>query len=535
MKRNFRKYLYRIRETWLGWLLLGLLFGVGSVLPLWADDAAESDSLTDYWERISDAAVEFGKEVGQASAEFGTEVGKQSAEYGKELGQRSAEYGKEIGQRSAEFGREVSDKAVAAWERVTSDTDSSDVGADSSFGDVNMGVEEVTEATPEDSFATKAERSAVELWARVAEAFAQGDSGEEGYPSRTQLWNEVHGDLAEAARRQSQNLPEVSASGASQGANRKEIDELLRRILVSLEVSGIARGRKEYAALEEEVSSKRADIIRLREKMVVAPEQVEGVDRLWSSTVRDYQEQIAALEQEIGSLQVRQNEILNSIQGELLKRSGVKLSADQVYSLVVLVTGESFITLHSVVYNTRQLFDLLEQLARENMEDIGSVRRYYGMYLVLLQVLELAHDQEIARIEGEYLPRLEEYQVQVDIASQDTRKLIMAIKGDESSVTLLNTNLQAQAELYAACRVYIAYLREYLLALHSGREQIQRQLFILEYASNIAYLPSGFVSMMQNSTRVLHDLSSLELPSLKEGGIGRVKAALSLLSFQINE
>ena len=492
-------------------VLLAIYILGGTLVARAGNGDSIKDSVVNIWDKVSDAAVE------------GSKVVKE---------------------KSVEIGEDVSDKAVGAWEWATEDEATDPEMEDGAFGDDSMGGdssqdEQEIDPEAEDSSVTgMVEKSAVELWGRIAQAFASDESFDgKGYPSKSVLWEEINVDLSAIADRiqKHNDLPKDSLFGEDKESNRKKIDKLLNQILEVLEVTDVSYRKLEYAELEGRIREKNTEIVSYREKMVIAPEKVEGVNKVWESSIADYKEKIASAEAEIVVLKANQKEILSLIQQELLERSGIKLSDDQVYSLVVMVTGDSFVTLNSVFYNVKQLVGILEKLSEQNKDYINSVKKYYGMYAVLIEALQLAHEIQIDKIKDNYIPKLDEFRAKAQLASKDTKKLIAKNANNEQNKAMLNNNLRAQAEVFTAAGAYKKYLVTYLENLESSKAVIDQQLQVVIDTWKTTQLASGLLSVMKSSSSGIKNLVSMELPSIKPLNIGKLKDQLSMISLEIRE
>lgn len=523
-KNKFMNFIDSVRITTLAVVLVGMTSISGVSFASDDSDESISDSVVNIWDKVSDAAVKGGRIVKE---------------------------------KSVEVGKEVGDKSVEAWNWATDDDSEPEEMKEGAFGDDSLAIPGANEKGSNDpetpgappvpqmekkkseSMTSSVGSSAAELWGRVAEAFSSDESedGSTGYPDRAELWDEINIDLDEIAQKlqKQDSLPADSLFGEDRDSNRKKIDKMLTEVLEVLEVSNVSDRKQEYADLEEEIREKNTDIIALREKMVVAPVKVEGVDKVWKNTVEDYKSKIAASEAEIADLKVRQKNILATIKSELLERSGIKLSDDQVYSLVVMVSGDSFITLNSIFYNIKQLVGILEELAESNQDYINTIKKYYGMYAVLVEALKLSHEVEIDKIKNDYLPKINEYRVRAQIASKDTKALIAKNQENPANLAMLKNNLRAQAEVYTAAGAYGQYLSDYLVSLESSKREIESQLVIVMDTWRTTQLASGLLAVMKSSSSGLKDLVSMELPSIKPLNIGRLKDQFSMISMELRD
>ncbi len=503
-------------------LLLSLVLVLTAVAPVAAADDSIKESVINIWDKVSDAAVK------------GSKVVKD---------------------KSVEIGEDVSDKAVEAWEWANDDSSSDPELEDDAFGsdptapgmdagpmgedgmDFGSDPDDAHVDPEDDSLSGKVERSAAELWSEVARAFSSTESAVASYPTPAELWDEVSSNLGLIAQRlqQQEELPESSLFGEDRESNQKKINQLMNQVLEVLEVSAVSSRKQEYAGLEEEILKKNTELAEYREKLVLAPEKVSGVDAVWKESRGDYQRRIDSEEAEIQRLKKRQREILEAIKSELLTRSGIELSDEQVYSLVVLVSGDTFVSLNSVFFNIRQLVGVLEELSEKNRDYVNSVKKYYGMYVVLIGVFKLAHENEIDRIRDEYIPRLLEFQRRARSATVKTKELLEKNRDNPADVALLRNNLRAQAEVYQAAGAYKEYLQGYLGSLERSLEEISRQEQVVADTWKTTELASGLLAVMRSSSAGLNTLVSMELPNIKPLNIGRLKDQLNLISLRIRE
>ncbi len=511
-------------------LLLSLVLVLNAGAPAASADDSIKESFINIWDKVSDAAVKGSKVVKDKSVEIGEDVSDKAVE--------AWEWANDDGTSDPELEDDAfgDDPTAPGMDAGPMGEDGMDFGADT--GDPHVDPEDDTHVDPEDdSLSGKVEKSAAELWSQVARAFSSVDKAVASYPTPAELWDKVNDDLELIAQRlqQQEELPESSLFGADRESNQKKINQLMNQVLEVLEVSDVSRRKQEYAELEEEILQKNIEVAEYREKLVLAPEKVSGVDAVWKDTRADYQHKVDAGLEDIKQLKKRQREILETIKAELFKRSGIELSDEQVYSLVVLVSGDTFVNLNSIFFNIRQLVGVLEQLAEKNRDYVNSVKKYYGMYAVLIGVFKLAHENEIARIQEEYIPRLTEFQQRARSASTETRKLLQKNSDNPANVAMLKNNLRAQAEVYQAAGAYRKYLQGYLRTLERSVAEISRQELVVNDTWKTTELASSLLSVMRSSSAGLKNLVSMELPSIKPLNIGRLKDQFNLISLRIRE
>ena len=465
---------------------------------------------------------------------------------------------------SVDVGKKVSDTAVEAWDKSVdayNEYTSDDTGDDSTARPLEDFGNEDTPAAAEkpegknnsappipkkkteeknkeekktlNESSSGISRSISELWGSVSNSFTSvaEDQGSQG------LWDKLNVDLDKIAQRikKEETLPASAWVGEDRVSNREKINDMLKDVLEILEVSNVSERRNEYERLGNEILERNKDIILYREKMVTAPQKVSTVEKVWSNTVDDYKRKIADTENEIADYKQRQELLLAQIQQELKGRSGIDMSREQVYSLVVMVTGDSYIKLNSIFYNIKQLVAVLEELAQKNHDYISSVNKYYGMYSVLVEALKLAHTNEIDKIRNDYLPKIEKYRVKAELASEDTRKLIRKNSGNKNYLNMLEDNLKAQAEVKRAATEYGEYLQDYLINIEQSKRIIERQLDVVLDTWKTTQLASGLLAVMKSSSQGLKNLVSMKLPDIAPLDIGRLKEQFSTISMELRK
>ena len=147
-------------------------------------------------------------------------------------------------------------------------------------------------------------------------------------------------------------------------------------------------------------------IVKLREKQLAAPKDgmlpgivTDTVDSL-GKDIEDAKKRIELNRDEIAKRQGRDRTTA-------LDKSGVKLAPEQVDLLLDSVLSGDLVRLVAV-FNSAKLIDgQLGKLMAASGDNIGAARKYFAMHAALFAMLVHAQDTLIAKIDTQYLPKLD--------------------------------------------------------------------------------------------------------------------------------
>ncbi|WP_243651769.1 hypothetical protein [Thiobaca trueperi] len=301
-------------------------------------------------------------------------------------------------------------------------------------------------------------------------------------------------------------LPETAWFGADQVSNRAEINALLDQTVDILAVSPALRHRERIQTLQGEIDRARANIADLRQKRVSAP-----TDSTISKTVADYDRLIKARETDIE----RMNREIGQIRREFaqeLRAMGLELSDEQVEFLLSTVVGDNMVDLGILFDNVKSITLQLEQLVAQSGEDLRSARRYYGLYVVLLQSLNRMHVRIEEAIGEHYLPQIDGIVAQARTLAEDTRRLLHT---SPDKAALLNANLQAQQLTIDAAGVYRQYLDDQARQVRKAREELDRDIAAAWNTYETVRVSGELVGLVKSSQQLLEGLMNRQIPALR--------------------
>jgi hypothetical protein len=350
----------------------------------------------------------------------------------------------------------------------------------------------------------KTKQAAEDTWEHT-QTLLQRHGPDNGF---SQIWTEIVPklDATLSLEDRHESLPEHSWLGDDQASNRAEINDLLDESIAILTSSPNHHYRARIRELEANIRTARKEIAENRKRQVAAP-----VDSTLKKTVADYD---AAIQELSTRIMVDENE-LRIVKREFaseLEKLGLNISDEQLDVLLSTVVGDDLIDIGIAFDNVKALTEQLEKLMVESQEDLDSARRYYGMYTVLLQILERMHQQLRQAVDERYVP-------QIDAILHKTQKLMLETQAlqrrNDENRQVLAANLEAQELTRRAAHLYRDYLIKQSRQVKLARERLGDDIAVARNTYETVKVSGELVALMQSSQRLLKGLLDRQVPVLR--------------------
>lgn len=347
-------------------------------------------------------------------------------------------------------------------------------------------------------------------------------------PHFAEVWEQMLPRLNEALNLEDEkdHLPESAWLGRDRQDAQAEVDQLLDEAIGILGISDAETFRQDIQAIEGAIVERREMLVEFRQARITAPK-----DSLWKTTVEDYDDKIAALKEEIAELEDHLDERQKAFAAHL-QELGLDLDEQQLEFLFSTVVGDDIIRMGIAFDNVRQLTVQLENLVVESQEDLETARRYYGMYTVLLRVLNQMYSTLILDIEQRYIPDIERIMEKAQDLAAETRELMEQYPERGS---ILRNNLSAQNLTLQASDLYREYLKEQREEVVDSRRRLNDDLRIAHNTYETVKVSGELVHLVQTSRNLLNTLRRMQIPTLRGFENLEMKREFERLTLQLKE
>lgn len=326
----------------------------------------------------------------------------------------------------------------------------------------------------------------------------------EQHPEDARLWDELLPRLDEilTLHDRQPELPESAWFGPDQASNAAQIDTLLD------EAAGILVGddglRTDLRALNRSIADNQRAISELRRRRITAPS-----DSMWRRTVQDIDAEIAQRERVLADQQ-RALATAHADAARQLRDIGLEIDDEGLEFLLSTVVGDDVVDMAVAFEQVRRLTVQLETLTVDSGEDLASARRYYGMYTVLLRIVDHMHGALIDGIDHDYLPRIEA----IDGRARNLRAETRVLQRQDPS-PVLAANLEAQQLTIEATARYAEFLQRQRTEVAAARQRLARDLAVAQNTYETVKVSGDLVALMRDGRPLLDSLFRLQVPPLR--------------------
>ncbi|MCL4767783.1 MAG: hypothetical protein KJZ80_16265 [Hyphomicrobiaceae bacterium] len=388
-------------------------------------------------------------------------------------------------------------------------------------------------ATPEAASQTSRRDSIADLLARngkaaepPAEAQPGADAkdareGDATYEQARRLMRALDAVLQDAARHrgEARKLPSkgdflVTPLWTETKEDReRKVRDLLDAALGIVTDVPVVDVQRRVESLRKNIRDLEDRIVALKEKQLVAP-QDSLLPGVLSDTVdslgRGIEDAQRRIEQNRADIKNAKTEIQQA-----LVASGIELSPEQVDLLLDGVLSGDLVRL-AAIFNSAKLVDSqLAKLLGSSGDNMNAARKYFAMHAALFAMLVHAQDTLIAKIDTNYLPKLDAIAKDIDAARRKTAELLRAENRTDQR-RALDANRESQKLAEEAARGYRRYLLQQREQIASARKRAAHDLRIADNTYETVEASFQLRNLMRDSSSSFEAIQKLEAPTFEQ-------------------
>ncbi len=254
-------------------------------------------------------------------------------------------------------------------------------------------------------------------------------------------------------------------------------------------------------------------IVELREKQLTAPKDsmLPGVlsDTVSSlaSDIDDSKKRIEENQKAIGAAKAE-------IEAALTK-SGVEIGPGQLDLILDSVLSGDLVRLVAT-FNAAKLIDgQLANLMTATGDNISASRKYFAMHAALFAMLVQAQDAAIAKIDMQYMPRLDAILKDIAAAKAKTNELMRA-ENRPDQARALEANRESQKLAEEAAKGYRRYLAQQREQIAQARSRATHDLRIADNTYETVEASFQLRDLMRDSSTSFEAIQKLEAPTFDQ-------------------
>lgn len=324
----------------------------------------------------------------------------------------------------------------------------------------------------------------------------------------------VLGDALERMDKDS-TLPESSWNPLQEtkSSNDDRINELLDECAETLTDGTITDVRKRLRALESEKRQLDETVRTGLERQASSRPKSErdwyevfGKSKEdWEAAIQKAKDRQAAIDEEIGALR---RDFASRV-----AQLGLELGPGGHEALLATVSGDRFTDMVVAFDNVRLVTEQLRHITERMNESPETAKRYYGMYVLLVRIMDRVQDGFVEHIERQALPKVAEFGAEA-VATEKQAKSLLA-GSDPATKQTLEKNIAACKLAQDAVANYSAYLKAQVDRVRELNKTVERRLKVAENTYRTMTVSVGISELIRQGELDLQAVMSMELPALR--------------------
>jgi len=345
--------------------------------------------------------------------------------------------------------------------------------------------------------------------------------GEEDYERARNLMRAVDAILQDTAeqRSQAQKLPGrdefiLTPLWTETREDREQrVRNLLDSALAIITDVPVVDLQKKVEGYRNNIRDIEGKIATMKEKQLTAPKDgmLPGV---FTDTVDSLGSDIADAEKRIDKNQEAIAKTKTEITAALTK-AGVELTPEQVDLLLDSVLSGDLVRLVAVFNAAKAIDTQLGKLLTAAGNNISAARKYFAMHAALFAMLVQAQDSAIAKIDTNYMPKLDAILKDITAAQAKTARLLRA-ENRPDQLRALQANREAQKVASEAAKGYRRYLQQQREQIARARTRTTHDLRIADNTYETVEASFQLKNLMRDSAASFEAIQKLEAPTFDQ-------------------
>jgi hypothetical protein len=345
--------------------------------------------------------------------------------------------------------------------------------------------------------------------------------GDAGYEQAQRLMRAIDSILQDTARNRSEarKLPPriefmIPPLWTETREDReRRIKDLLDATLGIVTDVPVVEVQKRIETLKGNIRDLEDRIVRLREKRLTAPKDgfMPGViSDTVDSLAKDIDDSQKRIEQNRGAIAEAKREVFDG-----LAKTGIQLTREQVDLLLDGVLSGDLVRLVAVFNSAKAIDAQLAKLMAESGENVAAARRYFAMHAALFAMVVHAQDATIAKIDTQFLPKLDAITQDIASARQRTTDLLRAENRPDQR-RALEANRESQKLADDAAKGYRRYLAQQRDQVARARRRAAHDLKIADNTYETVEASFQLRQLMKDSSTSFEAIQKLEAPTFEQ-------------------
>jgi outer membrane protein OmpA-like peptidoglycan-associated protein len=359
---------------------------------------------------------------------------------------------------------------------------------------------------------------AMSVWDEQTRTMLQKEADDENLTERNRrlhkehfdaIWEDVIGGLEKglAINREMEKAPDHAIFGEDKTSLRKDFNDVLDDIIDLLLDDNLFNYRETIRESKKKISQAEQDILRYREKKIVAP-----IESRIKTPKADYEKKIDEARETIAREKAAIIQTKTAM-SQNFKELGINLTPEQIDVLLSRIDGDDIIKMTLVMDVLKQITSQLLGIMQESGEELVHAKKYYGMHMVLLELVVYIQDKLIDKIARHYLPKIDQI---IDHTKEMLAKTNQKISSEENMQrrNIYYQNYQSQQLTLKTAILYRQNLLNELQQVREARAVSRKNLELSKNTYETVTLSSDLFKIIASSQEMMKEVMKLQIPTI---------------------
>ncbi len=356
------------------------------------------------------------------------------------------------------------------------------------------------------------------VWEEQTKALLKDDAKEENLTERNRrlhqehfgaIWEDVIEGLEKGLEinKEMEKAPRHAIFGNDKASLRKDFDSVLDDIIDLLLDDNLLNYRKTIRESEHKIATAEKDILRYREKKIVAP-----IESRIKTTKADYEKKIDEARETIAKEKAAIVQTKTAM-SQNFKELGINLTPEQIDVLLARIDGDDIIRMTLVMDVLKQITAQLLGIMQESGEELTHAKKYYGMHMVLLELVVYIQDKLISKLSTHYLPKIDQI---IDHTKEILARTSQRISNEENLQrrNIYYQNYQSQQLTLKTALLYRQNLINELQQVREARAVSRKNLELAKNTYETVTLSSDLFKIIASSQEMMKEVMKLQIPTI---------------------
>ena len=289
---------------------------------------------------------------------------------------------------------------------------------------------------------------------------------------------------------------------------RIKIDEVLKEIepiLFDGQIVNYAERIRQAKSRIDEFEEKK---VELNEKILFASDDTS----LFTTSKSDLREEV----DKIDKLLINLNNLIDKLEYDLKRKMndlGIQLTREQIRIMTTRIDGDDLAKSFAIFDVTKQITKNLAIIMQQNSFSGTATTNYYGIYVILSEILGHSQRQYIDKINETYLPALNEIGANIKDSITYAEDSIKETSNDEN-VKILESNIEANKFSLNVLDSYRDILVGQRSSLEEAVERTKEQIMVAYSTYDTAVNSANLINLISQTQESFNKIMDMQLPDI---------------------